>query len=180
MRRLSKSVYSHKRMRYQDYRAAKRGSQRGFTLLELLVVIAIIGLLSSVALASLTEAREKARDAVRASTTREMRNALELYFTDFGQYPAAREDDGSLVPLGFANTTGILAATVRETPALRRFYADEPRDPLGSPETDYGYATNGTSGYALLLYLESNEDYCKVRVNAPSDVFGPSVPDCVF
>lgn len=63
--------------------------QKGFTLIELLVVIAIIGVLSSVALASLNQARIKARDASRISQLTEIRKALELYYLDRGYYPAS-------------------------------------------------------------------------------------------
>ncbi|MBP9771468.1 MAG: type II secretion system protein [Candidatus Pacebacteria bacterium] len=63
-----------------------RGS-RAFTLIELLVVISIIGLLSSVVLAALSTARKSARDAKRISEIREMQTALELYYTDFAEYP---------------------------------------------------------------------------------------------
>ena len=68
----------------------------GFTLIELLVVIAIIGLLSSVVLASLSGARESARDARRASDFNQLRTAIELYFTDTGEYPGAGYNDGQI------------------------------------------------------------------------------------
>lgn len=158
-------------------------NQAGFTLLELLVVISIIGVLSSVALASLASARENARDAVRVSTVREVRNAMELHFSEFGVYPTSYDETNNaesnynaagVLPNDF---DGILAATVRNT-NLGTYYPAEPRDPLGLPATDYGYATDSTGGYALLLYLEGISNYCKVRVNAPTDVFGATVIDC--
>lgn len=61
--------------------------RRGFTLIELLVVIAIIGLLSSVVLASLNSARERARDAQRMSDLNQIRKLLELAYLDNNYYP---------------------------------------------------------------------------------------------
>ena len=61
--------------------------QKGFTLIELLVVIAIIGLLSTLAVVSLNNARQKARDAKRVSDVKQVQTALELYYNDANGYP---------------------------------------------------------------------------------------------
>jgi len=66
----------------------KKSSARGFTLIELLVVIAIIGILSSVVLASLNDARKKSRDAKRIADVKQLQLALELYFDSNGTYPS--------------------------------------------------------------------------------------------
>ena len=63
-------------------------TRRGFTLIELLVVIAIIGILSSVVLASLNDARQKSRDAKRISDIKQLQLALELNYDGQGNYPA--------------------------------------------------------------------------------------------
>jgi prepilin-type N-terminal cleavage/methylation domain-containing protein len=60
--------------------------QKGFTLIELLVAIAIIGLLSSVVLTSLSEARARARDARRKSDLDQIRTALIMYYDTHGDY----------------------------------------------------------------------------------------------
>ncbi len=57
----------------------KKYSQGGFTLIELLVVIAIIGILSSVVLASLSTARNKAKDSKTQSQLSAMRAQALLY-----------------------------------------------------------------------------------------------------
>ena len=62
--------------------------QKGFTLIELLVVIAIIGLLSTLAVVALNNARAKARDARRVSDIKQVQTALELYYNDQNAYPA--------------------------------------------------------------------------------------------
>jgi prepilin-type N-terminal cleavage/methylation domain-containing protein len=57
-------------------------NKRGFTLIELLVVISIIGLLSTLSVVSLNNARGKARDARRMYDLSTIRTALELYRFD--------------------------------------------------------------------------------------------------
>ncbi len=71
-------------------------SKRGFTLIELLVVISIIGLLSSVVLAALSNARGTARDARRLSDLTQIRNALFLYANDHGgNFPGVNDDSSA-------------------------------------------------------------------------------------
>lgn len=60
---------------------------KGFTLIELLVVIAIIGILSSVVLASLSTAKNKANDAKRMTDLHAIQTALEMYAADNNAYP---------------------------------------------------------------------------------------------
>ncbi|MDO8517898.1 MAG: type II secretion system protein [bacterium] len=70
-------------MRHKDTKKNKGG----FTLVELLVVIALIGLLSTILLTSLTQARVKARDSQRVGQFRQINSALELYFNLYDHYP---------------------------------------------------------------------------------------------
>lgn len=69
----------------------KKINKKGFTLIELLVVIAIIGLLSTLAVVSLNNARSKSRDAKRISDIKQIQTALELYYTDNDGYPNTTE-----------------------------------------------------------------------------------------
>lgn len=70
----------------------------GFTLIELLIVIAIIGILSTIATVSLSQARERARDAKRVADIQQIRNALLLYSNARATYP-----DGNNLQLGTSN-----------------------------------------------------------------------------
>lgn len=102
-------------------------NQKGFTLIELLVVIAIIGILSTLAVVSLNNARQKARDAKIVSDVKNIQTALELYFNDAGTYPATLTANTSLtngsttymdkVPAKPDGSTYVYASTTSSTGA---------------------------------------------------------------
>ncbi|MFA5644399.1 MAG: FISUMP domain-containing protein [Patescibacteria group bacterium] len=71
-------------------------NKKAFTLIELLVVIAIIGILATLAIVSLQNARARARDAKRIADIKQIQTALELYFNDNGAYPASTSVTSSI------------------------------------------------------------------------------------
>jgi prepilin-type N-terminal cleavage/methylation domain-containing protein len=66
-----------------------KNNKQGFTLIELLVVIAIIGLLSTLSIVALNQARARARDARRLADIKQIQTALEMYYNDNFFYPAS-------------------------------------------------------------------------------------------
>ncbi|MFH1523137.1 MAG: type II secretion system protein [Patescibacteria group bacterium] len=90
--------------------------QKGFTLIELLVVIAIIGLLSTLAVVALNNARQKSRDARRVSDIKQIQTALELYYNDANGYPlAGGADSGDTI--SFNSVTYMNVVPTAPTPA---------------------------------------------------------------
>ena len=70
-------------------------NNKAFTLIELLVVIAIIGLLSTLAVVALNNARLKARDVKRKADIVQLSKALELYYAIYNAYPSEAACDSS-------------------------------------------------------------------------------------
>lgn len=129
----------------------KSCSSKGFTLIELLVVIAIIGLLSSVVLASLNTARERARDARRLSDIRQVQLALDLYASNNsnGYYPHVSSYVYYLEPVLVPNYM----------PAL-------PEDPNRTGNSRYRYYAGSSTSmtYTILIDMEGDgSGHCKIN-----------------
>ena len=120
---------------------------KGFTILELLVVVAIIGLLSAVVMASLNSSRSKGRDAKRIEETRQIINAVELYFNATGKYPSRAQ---------------FIVANKAQNP-LSPYLWPIPRDPKTNAQYNYAGLRAGVtptnvpcSGYHIGVSLENN------------------------
>ena len=76
---------------------------KAFTLIELLVVVAIISLLSSVVIASVSDAREKAALSKIIQQVRQVQTALELYRGDHNNYPLEEVENDTELDLLWEN-----------------------------------------------------------------------------
>ncbi len=122
--------------------------ETGFTLIELLVVIAIIGLLSTLAVVSLNNARQKSRDAKRVADIKQTQTALELYYADKNGYPI-----GTAVALGAA-ATDVLCDTAAgfqadATGCGTTYMGQVPKNPTpvySVATTDYLYSSLAADG----------------------------------
>lgn len=120
--------------------------RKGFTLIELLVVIAIIGLLATLAVVALNNARMKSRDAKRVSDIKQVQTALELYFNDQNGYPI----EATVVNLGIPATATLSATNGFSATADGTTYMGQVPESPTPPSTQihYVYCSSATAGGA--------------------------------
>jgi prepilin-type N-terminal cleavage/methylation domain-containing protein len=129
---------------------------KGFTLIELLVVISIISLISAMILASINTARIKARDTKRIADMRQIINALNLFYDQYGCLPVT---NGSTCISGYSEANsgtwdyssqgGFL--TFLQTSGIMR---EVPVDPINNMTGDT--LPTGTFGYRYFCYPSGN------------------------
>ena len=150
-------------------------SRRAFTLVELLVVITIIGLLSTIAVVSLSSARSKARDTKRIADIRQISTAMQMYQQDNGTYPrpsllvSCSGGDSGHFCLGHGSAgscwTGSMPGCTALDDALAPYIAkipDDPENATGYYGDAYVYRYSGSNsggGYtAVAPYLHYGAD----------------------
>jgi len=124
-------------------------TKKGFTLIELLVVIAIIGLLATLSVVALNNARERARDSRRVSDIKQIQTALELYFNANDSYPESTEGGEAHLELTELETDGYM------DPIPQNPTPDDCDD--GAFGGDYIYDDYDSQGSYCLQYCLGNE-----------------------
>ncbi len=125
-------------------------NKKSFTLVELLVVVAIISILAAGLLVGLGTARKKARDARRLADLRNVQSALEAYYAQNNEYPAATSWDDLEDALSNAGITSQL-----------------PNDPLKGWSYDYTDC-DSKQRYIIRAKLEDPTHNCPPNYTPPS------------
>ena len=114
---------------FLGYRRLLKSTKKGFTLIELLVVVAIVGILATVIISSLGNARDKSRNAKVLQIVRQMHTALEMYYLDNGEYPPNSTlhtgsfvcgNDDSSIPESFGSFGAVIDQDLRDS--LEEYY----------------------------------------------------------
>lgn len=144
----------------------------GFTLIELLVVVGIIGLISTLAFVNLSSSGAKGRDAKRKSDIKNLQTALELYYDDHQQYPAA------------PTNTRVSSMISGETD-IQPYISPIPADPVNIGSAGYRYNisnVNGRQSYTMLIRMENDTTtWCNVSIPPGNTGWQiPAYPPCDF
>ncbi len=122
----------------------KKHVRRGFTLIELVIVISVLAILSGVLVPRVANHMKSARDARRLADIKTIRNAIEQYYLDKGDFPRANAN--SAYGGWDVSHDGNFITALRE----HGYLEEMPSDPIN----------DGTYHYRYYVYNQGDYD-CK-------------------
>jgi len=132
----------------------KRGS-KGFTLIEMLIVIVVIAILALIVIPRLLGAGRKAKEATLKGDLHQIRNAIQQFEADMGDYPADIDDlVATTAPTGTGGQGLDLDEEGYQGPYLRTPDGNLPVDPFtGAGDWDYDAPTGDVHSASTLNSL---------------------------
>ena len=137
----------------------KKTFRNGFTLVELIIVISIIAVLSTIGISTYSSIQQNSRNAKRKADLKEIKTALEQYFSVNGAYPTSAGNwRGTCSDFGSYGDTGATGYIPGIAPA---YMAKLPRDPreskVNTSSASSSCATTAASN--CYLYRSNGTDY---------------------
>ncbi|MBD3282639.1 MAG: prepilin-type N-terminal cleavage/methylation domain-containing protein [Candidatus Portnoybacteria bacterium] len=140
--------------------------KRGFSLIEILVVIAIIGIIASIVMVSLFNARDKARDTKRKTDI----SQIGRFLTISCYLPSQGGGEYDLIDLA--------DELIEKYPKYEKYIKKIPRDPRSgnNEESKYYYIVNEDGDKcALYANLENENEETDLEINEPTAKGGTGV-----
>jgi len=165
--------------------------ESGFTLIELLVVIAIIGLIASVVLVNLEDARNKGKNSAKNQLVGEYMTAIELYRISNNDEGYPNENTPSTYyclgePTGESCLSGAYPGNSDLNDEVKTFIPGPPADdtpiPYGGSDLKgifYKCSENTPCGkYEIRWYLTGSNQECIRGVVGNNSI--PNITRCIF
>lgn len=144
-----------------DIRMKRVFFKKGFTLIELLVVMSILGVLITIMASGFRNAQLRGHDTQRKSDLKELSNALELFYQDYGYYPPSSGGYIQACPYSGGTSSGTQCDWGSGSMADGKtvYFKTMPED----PSSDYTYYYQVVAGsnqqkYQIYAHLENSQD----------------------
>lgn len=129
---------------------------KGFTLIEMLIVIVVIAILALIVIPRLLGAGRKAKEATLRGDLHQLRNAIQQFEADMGDYPASLDQlVATTAPTGQGGGGLDLDPEGYQGPYLRTPDGELPVDPFtGDNDWDYTPTTGEVHSSSTLTALD--------------------------
>ena len=125
--------------------ARRKRGRRGFTLVELLVVIVVLAVLAAIVLPKFMNSGTRGKESALKTDLKLLRNAVTLFHTDTGVYPASLAALAATTAPGTGLDSTGTSASITATDWHGPYLESVPNDPVSGSALNYSTAS-GTVG----------------------------------